>query len=485
MTPGYDDRVYYAAGKTPAVKRSSGTPAGDRKNRRNFCALKRKNFWRDAKAAAQAGDPFNPIEWVLQNCSWKSYLASRGGQEDWAKMWGTERQDWRGNVIHAPPQTQETLEILGQALIHIYTKHAQPEEWLDARRFFHPTREGREGFDLPEETDPDRRKRTGEHGPPTEQEVHQAQAAVARLQQLQDSALEEKEFEQAAEEVNQTPDSQTFPDPPSAGTAAGSQAAAPVGPAQLLAQLVAEAAAKEGTLEGAEDQVRARNTTRAASPLLPPRPRWAEASPGLLDWDVRDPVDGRIQAFWERAAARKPEQDAWQRRVRSFVAALIPWPWPVLEQFGSLFIGLGLPDSDMDLCIEVPLRNHLPGDSLLKHLGSILEKRAHEGNQVSRVLDASGDFFKYLPFPELGLPAPSLRPPFLILGPPNPRDMPSRAGKFQFPGFPRRPVSQGACFFLGGVRRQANTPSSSISKGGRWTSLGHIPTSTVAFGFPS
>ena len=110
----------------------------------------------------------------------------------------------------------------------------------------------------------------------------------------------------------------------------------------------------------------------------------------MLTWHIR--------AFAMRVQEARASQDSWVERALSFIRALVPWTLVDLARFGSLTIGWGLSDSDLDVAVLIPPRAPLTGNALLEHLlRSLRAATAGMDDRVSKILDARGGLFTKLP----------------------------------------------------------------------------------------
>jgi hypothetical protein len=106
----------------------------------------------------------------------------------------------------------------------------------------------------------------------------------------------------------------------------------------------------------------------------------------LLTWHIR--------VFDTRVREARASQDSWAEHALSFIRALVPWTPVDLARFGSLTIGRGLSDSDLDVAVLIPPRAPLIGNALLEHLlRSLRAATAGVDDRVSKIVDARGGLF--------------------------------------------------------------------------------------------
>jgi hypothetical protein len=115
--------------------------------------------------------------------------------------------------------------------------------------------------------------------------------------------------------------------------------------------------------------------------------------------EVPEEVEGdlltqHIRVFDTRVQEARASQDSWAERALSFIRALVPWMPVDLARFGSLTIGWGLSDSDLDVAVLIPPRALRTGGALLEHLFCSLQAATAGGDdRVSKIVDARGGLF--------------------------------------------------------------------------------------------
>ena len=111
-----------------------------------------------------------------------------------------------------------------------------------------------------------------------------------------------------------------------------------------------------------------------------------------------DLLTRHIHEFTQRLWEARPAQQAWVGRALGFLENLVPWKPKVFERFGSLTIGWGLPNSDLDVALSIPPRAPLNGNAFLEHALSYLRAATARGDtRLSKVRDARGDQIAQFP----------------------------------------------------------------------------------------